>query len=51
MRWGALARDPAVVEKLTNRAQDLLDMAHREETGSDALLVNWAEVQKKSNSS
>jgi hypothetical protein len=51
MRWGALARDPAVVEKLTDRAQDLLDMAHRQETGSGALLVNWVEVRKRSNSS
>jgi hypothetical protein len=49
MRWGALARNPAVAEKLTDRAQDLLDLANRKERGSEAMLVNWAE-RERSNS-
>jgi hypothetical protein len=50
MRWGASARDPAVVEKLTDRAQDLLDLAYRQETGTDAVLVDWTNIRKRPNS-
>jgi hypothetical protein len=48
MRWGSLARNPAVVEKLTDRAQDLLDLAHREETGTDGVFIDWANIRKRS---
>jgi len=48
MKWGSLARNPSVVEKLMDRAQDLLDLAHREESGTDAVLVNWADLRKRS---
>lgn len=48
MRWGASARNPATAEKLADRAQDLLDLAHREETGTEAVFIDWAEVRKRS---
>lgn len=46
MRWRASARNPAIVEKLADRAQDLLDLAHRKETGTEAVFIDWVEVRR-----
>lgn len=46
MRWGQLARDSAVAEQLTNRAQQMLEMAEqRDEQCNERLPLDWTRSQ------